>query len=51
MVKSISKKNVDTIDARCRNGFRFDLQRFGERGEKHNSTGSSRSGKTKNSSN
>ena len=34
MAKSISKKSVDTIDARCRNGFRFDLQTFMERGEK-----------------
>lgn len=34
MAKTISKKSVETIDARCRNGFRFDLQRFVERGEK-----------------
>ncbi|WP_419511269.1 hypothetical protein [Alistipes sp.] len=34
MVKTISEKSVNTINARCRNGFRFDLQRFVERGEK-----------------
>lgn len=34
MAKTISKKSVEAIDARCRNGFRFDLQRFVERGEK-----------------
>ena len=34
MTKTISKKSVETIDARCRNGFRFDLQRFVERSEK-----------------
>lgn len=34
MTKTISKKSVGAIDARCRNGFRFDLQRFVERGEK-----------------
>lgn len=34
MAKTISNKTVETIDARCRNGFRFDLQRFKERGEK-----------------
>lgn len=34
MVKTISEKTVNTLNARCRNGFRFDLQRFGERGEK-----------------
>ena len=34
MVKTISKKSVEMLDARCRNGFRFDLQRFVERGEK-----------------
>lgn len=34
MVKTISEKTVNTLNARCQNGFRFDLQRFGERGEK-----------------
>lgn len=34
MAKTISRKTVETIDARCRNGFRFDLQRFAERSEK-----------------
>lgn len=34
MSKTISKKSVEMLDARCRNGFRFDLQRFVERGEK-----------------
>lgn len=34
MAKTISEKTVNTIDARCRNGFRFDLQHFMERGEK-----------------
>lgn len=34
MAKTISKKSVEAINARCRNGFRFDLQRFVERGEK-----------------
>ena len=34
MAKTISKKSVEMLDARCRNGFRFDLQRFVERGEK-----------------
>lgn len=34
MVKTISEKSVNTINARCRNGFRFDLQRFEERDEK-----------------
>ena len=34
MVKTISEKTVNTLNARCRNGFRFDLQSFGERGEK-----------------
>lgn len=34
MSKTISKKSVEAIDSRCRNGFRFDLQRFMERGEK-----------------
>lgn len=34
MVKTISEKTVNTLNARCRNGFRFDLQRFVERGEK-----------------
>lgn len=30
----ITQKQVDTLNARCRNGFRFDLQTFMERGEK-----------------
>ncbi|MCD7793847.1 MAG: hypothetical protein LUC96_10405 [Alistipes sp.] len=34
MAKTISKKSVEAINARCRNGFRFDLQNFMERGEK-----------------
>lgn len=34
MARTISKKSVEMLDARCRNGFRFDLQRFVERGEK-----------------
>lgn len=34
MPAKISEKRVNTIDSRCRNGFRFDLQRFMERGEK-----------------
>lgn len=34
MAKTISKKTVENIDARCRNSFRFDLQSFMERGEK-----------------
>lgn len=34
MVKTISEKTVNTLNARCRNGFRFDLQNFMERGEK-----------------
>ena len=34
MARSISKKTVESIDARCRNGFCFDLQHFMERGEK-----------------
>lgn len=34
MARTISKKSVEMLGARCRNGFRFDLQRFGERGEK-----------------
>lgn len=34
MAKTIRKKSVETIDTRCRNGFRFDLQNFLERGKK-----------------
>lgn len=34
MARTISKKSVKMLAARCRNGFRFDLQRFVERGEK-----------------
>lgn len=34
MAKTISKKSVEAINARCRNGFRFDLQNFMEHGEK-----------------
>lgn len=30
----ITQKQVDALNARCRNGFRFDLQTFMERGDK-----------------
>lgn len=34
MTKTISKKTVESVNTRCKNGFRFDVQRFTERGEK-----------------
>lgn len=34
MAKSISKKSVEGINAKCKNGFHFDLQDFMERGTK-----------------
>lgn len=34
MAQTISKKSVESIDIKCKNGFRFDLQNFMERGSK-----------------